>query len=242
MEKMLSVVYLIPSTTFPSPPEILPVTEQEQEVSNRLHESLRTMVRSGQFRSVTQLCPTLRPHELQHARPPCLSPAPRAYPNSCPLSRWCHPTISFSVVPFSSCSQSFPASGSFQMSQAFTSGRPRLLQKPCWRNQCLPSLLLSGWNFLFWLNLFACWNLFFGILSPCCLFLNCFTPFFPGFVAVFSKFLDVILGPPSLTTFLGNVFEEPESSDNNKQLLVQWSWAWIFYPLGCICYRKLHIF
>ena len=61
-------------------------------------------------------------HGLQHTRPPCLSPTPGVYSNSCPLSRWCHPTVSFSVVPFSSCLQSFPASGSFQMSQLFTSG------------------------------------------------------------------------------------------------------------------------
>ena len=64
----------------------------------------------------------LRPHELQHARPSCPSPAPGVYPNSSPLSRWCHPTISFSVVPFFSCSQSFPASGSFPISQLFASG------------------------------------------------------------------------------------------------------------------------
>ena len=57
---------------------------------------------------------SLRPHEEQHARPPCPSPTPRAYPNSCPLSWWCHPTISSSVVPFSSCPQSFPESGLFQ--------------------------------------------------------------------------------------------------------------------------------
>ena len=62
------------------------------------------------------------PHELQHARPPCLSPIPRVYSNSCPLSQWCHPTISSSVIPFSSHLQSFPASGSLQMSQFFTSG------------------------------------------------------------------------------------------------------------------------
>ena len=61
-------------------------------------------------------------HGLQHARPPCLSPIPRACSNSCPLSQWCHPTISSSVIPFSFCLQSFPASGSFQMSQFFTSG------------------------------------------------------------------------------------------------------------------------
>ena len=65
---------------------------------------------------------SLQPHGLQHARPPCPSPAPRAHSNSYPLSRWCHPTISSSVIPFSSHLQSFPASGSFQMSPLFTSG------------------------------------------------------------------------------------------------------------------------
>ena len=62
----------------------------------------------------------LCPHGLQHERPPCPSPTPGVYPNSCPLSWWCHPTITSSVVPFSCC-QSFPASGSFQMSQFFAS-------------------------------------------------------------------------------------------------------------------------
>ena len=65
---------------------------------------------------------SLWPHELQHARLPCPSPTPGACSNSCPSSRWCHPTISSSVVPFPSCLQSFPASGSFLMSQFFTSG------------------------------------------------------------------------------------------------------------------------
>ena len=64
---------------------------------------------------------SLRPHGLQHARPPCPSLTPGVYPNSYPLSRWCHPTISSSVIPFS-CPQSFPASRSFQMSQLFASG------------------------------------------------------------------------------------------------------------------------
>ena len=64
----------------------------------------------------------LRPHELQPTRPPFPSPTPGVHPNPCPSSRWCHSTISFSVVPFSSCPQSFPASGFFQMSQLFTSG------------------------------------------------------------------------------------------------------------------------
>ena len=65
---------------------------------------------------------SLRPHELQHTRPSCPSPTSGVYSNSCPLSWWCHPTISSSVVPFSSCPQSFAASGSFQMSQLFASG------------------------------------------------------------------------------------------------------------------------
>ena len=62
----------------------------------------------------------LWPHEPQHARPPCPSPTPGVHPNPCPLSRWCHPTILTSVIPFSSCPQSLPASGSFQMSQLFS--------------------------------------------------------------------------------------------------------------------------
>ena len=65
---------------------------------------------------------SLQPHGLQHARPSCPSPTPGAYPNSCPSSQWCHPTISSSVIPFSFHLQSFPASGSFPMSQLFTSG------------------------------------------------------------------------------------------------------------------------
>ena len=65
---------------------------------------------------------SLRPHEPQHSWPPCPSPTPRVHPNPCPLSQWCHPTILSSVIPFSSCPQSFPPSGSFQMSQLFTWG------------------------------------------------------------------------------------------------------------------------
>ena len=80
---------------------------------------------SVQFcRSVTS--DSLWPHGLQHTRPPCPSPTPRAYANSCPWSRWCHPAISSSVFPFSSCLQSFPASGSFPMNQFFTSGGQRI--------------------------------------------------------------------------------------------------------------------
>ena len=65
---------------------------------------------------------SLQPHGLQHTRLPCPSPSPRACSNSCPWSQWCHPTISSSVVPFSSCFQSFPALGSFLMNRLFTSG------------------------------------------------------------------------------------------------------------------------
>ena len=76
---------------------------------------------SVQF-SFSVVSDSLQPHGLQHTRPPCPSPTPRVYPNSCPLSRWCHPTISSSVIPFSSCLQYDWTSGSFQMSQFFASG------------------------------------------------------------------------------------------------------------------------
>ena len=65
---------------------------------------------------------SLWPHEPQHTKPPCPSPTPGVHPNPCPLSPWCHPTISSAVIPFSSCPQSFPALGSFQRSQLFASG------------------------------------------------------------------------------------------------------------------------
>ena len=77
---------------------------------------------AGDQFSCSVVSDSLQPQGLQHARPPCPSPTPRAYSKSCLLSRWCHPTISSSVVPFSSCFQSFPASRSFPISQLFTSG------------------------------------------------------------------------------------------------------------------------
>ena len=79
----------------------------------------RNQFSSIQLLSCVQLFAT---HELQHARPPCPSPTPRVHPNPCPLCWWYHPTISSSVIPFSSCPQSFPASESFQMSQLSTLG------------------------------------------------------------------------------------------------------------------------
>ena len=97
-----------------------------QSVQKRTKDCLNKHIRSEfpisvQF-SLSVMSYSLRPHGLQHTRPPCSSPTPRVHPNPCPLSRWCYPTISSSVVPFSSCLQSFPASESFQMSQLFTSG------------------------------------------------------------------------------------------------------------------------
>ena len=76
---------------------------------------------SVQF-SHSAMSDSLQPHRLQHARPPCPSPSLRVCSNSCPLSLWCHPTISSSVIPFSSCPQSLPASESFPMSWLFASG------------------------------------------------------------------------------------------------------------------------
>ena len=81
--------------------------------------SFRYQFSSVEF-SRSVLSDSLRPHELQHTRPPCPSPTPGVHSNSCPSSRWCHPAISSSVVPYSSCPQSLPASESFPMSQLFT--------------------------------------------------------------------------------------------------------------------------
>ena len=83
--------------------------------------SLAIQIRSDQI-SRSVVSDSLWPHESQHARPPCLSPTPGVHPNSCALSQWCHPAISSCVIPFSSCPQSFPASGSFPMSLLFASG------------------------------------------------------------------------------------------------------------------------
>ena len=96
--------------------------------SDSLRKSIRNrkLIEVIQFSSVqfshSVLSNSLWPHGLQHTSPPYPSPTPRAYSNSYPLSRWCHPTISTFVVPFSSCLQSFPASGSFPVSQFFTLG------------------------------------------------------------------------------------------------------------------------
>ena len=86
-------------------------------------EHLSVTENNNQFSSLLQIVSdSLQPHKTQDARPPCPSPTPRAYPNPCPYSHWCHPAISSSVVPFSSCPQSLPASRSFPMSQLFAWG------------------------------------------------------------------------------------------------------------------------
>ena len=85
---------------------------------------------------------SLQTHGLQHARPPCPSPSPRVYSNSCPSSQWCHPTISSSIIPFSYCLQSFPASGSFQMSQFFASGGQNI---EVWASASVFPMNIQGW-------------------------------------------------------------------------------------------------
>ena len=126
-----------------------------------LFQSLNATLRyySVQFSSVQFNCSvvsdSLRPHELQHARPPCPSPTPGVHPNPCPLSRWCHSTISPSVIPFSSCPQSFPASGSFPMSQLFTSGgQSIIIPILLCRNQGLR--FLSKWQLLEFIQICLC--------------------------------------------------------------------------------------
>jgi len=96
---------------------------------------------------------SLQPHESQHARPPCPSPTPEIYTNSCPSSRWCHPAILSSVIPFSSCPQSLPASGSFPMSQLFpwggqSIGVSALASVLPMNTQDWPTLEWTGWTSL----------------------------------------------------------------------------------------------
>ena len=101
------------------------MAESEEELKSLLMKVKEKSENFG-FSSVQFSCSvvsdSLQPHELQHARPPCPSPTPGVHSDSHPSSQWCHPAISSSVVPFYSCSQSLPASGSFPMSQLFTWG------------------------------------------------------------------------------------------------------------------------
>ena len=111
----------------------------------------RAIVRTGHRTTVQFSCSvisdSLWPQGLQHARLPCPSPAPGAYPNSYPLHWWCHPTISSSVVPFSSCLQSFPASGSFPVSQFFSSGGQRI---GALASASVLPMNIQGWFLLGW--------------------------------------------------------------------------------------------
>ena len=99
--------------------------EQSEKTGLKLNILKTKIMGSGPISSVHFSCSagsdSLQPHGLQHARSPYRSPTPGVYSNSCPLSRWCHPTISSSVIPFFSCLQSFPVSGSFKMSHLFAS-------------------------------------------------------------------------------------------------------------------------
>ena len=135
---ILSLFCLGQAVHFPllgSSPPLLPYLEEGGK--NKCHLRLKSQVSVGPaqtnlnnsliiFHSVqfsrSVLSNSLWPHELQHARPPCPSPTPGVHPDSCQSSRWCHPAISSSVVPFSSCPQSLPASESFPMSQIFAWG------------------------------------------------------------------------------------------------------------------------
>ena len=101
-------------------------SDRYQDLSPTLKKKTKFSLKDMKLFSVQFSCSvvsdSLRPHESQHARPPCPSPSPRVHSNSCPSSRWCHPAISSSVVPSSSCPQSLPASESFPMSQLFAWG------------------------------------------------------------------------------------------------------------------------
>ena len=120
----MSSFYLSPSSNFlffPNFPFMISVCSENSPAFQKNPLNFWNQEKRVQF-SRSVVSDSLQLHGLQHTRPPCPSPTPRIYSNSGPSSRWCHPTISSSVVPFSSCLQSLPASGSFPMSQFFTSG------------------------------------------------------------------------------------------------------------------------
>ena len=115
-----------------------------------------SIISSVQF-SCSVVSDSLQPHEPQHARPPCPSPTPRVHPNPYPSSQWCHPTISSSVIPFSSCPQSFPALGSFQMSQLFASGGQSIGASAS--TSALPMIQLKPqWNSIAYLSEWLKWK------------------------------------------------------------------------------------
>ena len=114
------------------------------------------ILRFSQF-SHSVVSDSLWPHELQHSRPPCTSPTPRVYSNSCPLSWWCDPTLSSSVIPFSPCLQSFPALGSFQMSQLFASGGQSIGASTSASASVLP-VTIQDWFPLGWTGWISLWS------------------------------------------------------------------------------------
>ena len=121
-------VFVSTLSSLPSFSILVKMNQPSNRKKKRSHSYLDSIISQSplpqtlQFSSVAQSCPTLRHHESQHTRPPCPSSTPGVHPNSCTSSRWCHPAISSSVIPFSSCPQSLPASGSFPMSQLFAWG------------------------------------------------------------------------------------------------------------------------
>ena len=129
---------------------------------------------------------SLWPPELQHARPPCPSPTPGVHPNLCPLSRWCHLTILSSVISFSSCSQSFPASGSFEMSQLSASGGQSIGVSA---SISVPPMNTQDWSPLVFYKMYK----FPGLLDLGVLrFLHCFSHFLTSRWSLPSPYLDSI--------------------------------------------------
>ena len=114
-----------------------------------------TSISSAQF-SRSVVSNSLQPHELQHARPPCPSPTRGVHPNPCPSSWWCNLTISSSVIPYSSCPQSFPASGSFQMSQLSASGDQSIGVSA---STSVPPMNIQDWSALGWTGWISLWSM-----------------------------------------------------------------------------------
>ena len=159
-----------------------------------------TVFSSVQF-SHSVMSDSLRPHEPQHTRSPCPSPIPRVYPNSCPSSRWYHPAISSSVIPFSSCPQSFPTSGSFLMSQLFASGGQSI--------GASASASVLPMNSQSW----------FPLGSPCCLRDSQESSPAPQFESINSSALSLLYGPILISI---------HDYWKNRCLILQWSrtYAW----------------
>ena len=143
----------------------------------------------GQQFSRSVMSDSLWPHGLQHDRLPCPSPTPRAYSNSCPSSRWCHPTISSCVIPFSSCPQSFPASGSFPMSWLFPSGGQSIGASA---SASILPINVQGWFPLGWLVGSLCSPRESQESSP--------TPLFKSISSLVLSFFRVQLSHPYMTT------------------------------------------